>query len=402
MPGGAPRPLLVALGLGLVQLTMLLDFMLLPPLGPRLMPALGLSPAAFGMAVSVYAAAGAVAGLAAAGVADRFDRKPMLLLCLGALCVGMLLTAMARSEAALLLARALCGAAGGILGATVLATAADVFPEHLRGRAMSIAPTAFAVAQIAGLPLGLALAARGDWHTPWYALLLLGLLTLLVLQHGLPPVRAHLDEGPGVHRPLPALRAVALAPQPAVALAATIVLTAGSYMLMTFSSTYAVSNLGVAFDALPVLYVAAGAASLLGSPLAGRWTDRAGAFPVFVVASALSAVSVITYTHLGPSTLPVVATVNGLLFLGVTARMVAANTLLTSAPDAASRGAFMNLNAAVSLLAGGVGASVGGALVHQEPGALLQGYDTVGVWVVASMAVGTGLMYRLARLTQRR
>ena len=63
--------------LAFLQFTIVLDFMLLSPSGAMVIPALKITPAQFGWAVSVYAFSAGVSGLLTAGFADRFDRKKL-------------------------------------------------------------------------------------------------------------------------------------------------------------------------------------------------------------------------------------------------------------------------------------------------------------------------------------
>ena len=72
------QSILVAL-LALVQFTIIIDFMIMSPLGAIIMPALDISAAQFGIAVSAYAFSAGISGILAAGFADRFDRKRLLL-----------------------------------------------------------------------------------------------------------------------------------------------------------------------------------------------------------------------------------------------------------------------------------------------------------------------------------
>src|ERR1700687_1066562 len=72
------QSILVAL-LALVQFTIIIDFMIMSPLGAIIMPALDISAAQFGVAVSAYAFSAGISGIMAAGFADRFDRKWLLL-----------------------------------------------------------------------------------------------------------------------------------------------------------------------------------------------------------------------------------------------------------------------------------------------------------------------------------
>lgn len=61
--------------LAFLQFTVILDFMVMSPLGAMLMPQLHIKPAQFGWAVSAYAFSAFASGLLAAGFADKFDRK---------------------------------------------------------------------------------------------------------------------------------------------------------------------------------------------------------------------------------------------------------------------------------------------------------------------------------------
>jgi predicted MFS family arabinose efflux permease len=70
---------LAVLLLALTQFSVVLDFMVMSPLGDMLMKSMDLSTSQFGFAVSGYAFSAGVSGLLTAGFADRFDRKKLLL-----------------------------------------------------------------------------------------------------------------------------------------------------------------------------------------------------------------------------------------------------------------------------------------------------------------------------------
>ena len=65
--------------LALLQFTIVLDFMILAPLGDFLMKSLTITPKGFGLVVSSYAFSAGASGILAAGFADKFDRKKLLL-----------------------------------------------------------------------------------------------------------------------------------------------------------------------------------------------------------------------------------------------------------------------------------------------------------------------------------
>src|SRR6187551_3790936 len=70
---------LVIVLIALTQFTVVLDFMVMSPLGDILMKSMELNTKQFGLAVSVYAFSAGASGLLTAGFADKFDRKKLLL-----------------------------------------------------------------------------------------------------------------------------------------------------------------------------------------------------------------------------------------------------------------------------------------------------------------------------------
>ena len=64
--------------LAFTQFTVILDFMVISPLGDFLMKSMSLRPNQFGLVVSGYAFSAGISGLLTAGFADRFDRKKLL------------------------------------------------------------------------------------------------------------------------------------------------------------------------------------------------------------------------------------------------------------------------------------------------------------------------------------
>src|ERR1700741_1497305 len=65
--------------LAILQFPIILDFMVLSPLGAQLLQELHIPTSQFGWVVSAYAFSAGAAGLLAAGFADKFDRKKLLL-----------------------------------------------------------------------------------------------------------------------------------------------------------------------------------------------------------------------------------------------------------------------------------------------------------------------------------
>ena len=101
--------------LALTVFTVVLDFMVLAPLGAQLLRIMNISPAQFGLVVSAYAFSAGASGLLAAGFADRYDRKKLLLFFYSGFIVGTLLCGLANTYNLLLFARIFTGIFGGVI-----------------------------------------------------------------------------------------------------------------------------------------------------------------------------------------------------------------------------------------------------------------------------------------------
>ena len=95
--------------LALTQFTVVLDFMVMSPLGDMLMKSMELTTRQFGFAVSGYAISAAVSGLLTAGFADRFDRKKLLLFFYIGFIGGTLFCGLSTTYFMLLMARIITG-----------------------------------------------------------------------------------------------------------------------------------------------------------------------------------------------------------------------------------------------------------------------------------------------------
>src|ERR1700729_2160743 len=190
--GFSPYQSLIVALLALVQFTIIIDFMIMSPLGAIIMPALDISAAQFGVAVSAYAFSAATSGILAAGFADRFDRKRLLLFFYAGFTLGTALCAVAPNFHVLLLGRIVTGLFGGVMGSIVLAIITDLFALNLRGRVMGFGQTAFAASQVLGIPVGLFLSNHWNWHVAFGALVGLSIAAIAAISLAMRPVNAHL------------------------------------------------------------------------------------------------------------------------------------------------------------------------------------------------------------------
>ena len=391
---------LVAL-LALVQFTIILDFMIMSPLGAILMPALGITTGQFGVAVSAYAFSAGISGVLAAGFADRFDRKNLLLFFYVGFTAGTLLCTLAPNYQLLLLGRIITGLFGGVVGSIVLAIITDLFPLRLRGRVMGFVQTAFAASQVLGIPLGLFLANRWNWHLSFGAIVGLAIVVIAAISILMRPVNAHLrleqDKNAFAH-----LVATVSQPRYTLAFAVTTLLATGGFMLMPFGSAYTVHNLGIDIVHLPTIYLVSGLFSIFIGPLVGRISDAFGKYPTFVFGSAVSIVMVLIYTHLGQVTLTVVIAVTVLMFVGIFSRMIPSQALMSAIPDASQRGSFSAVSASLQQLSGGLGSVAAAAIIAENADGSLLHFDRLGYVVVSTSILSLIAMYFVQRQVARK
>ena len=378
--------------LAFLQFTVILDFMIMSPMGALLMPALNMTPSQFGLVVSIYALSAGASGLLAAGFADRFDRKKLLMFFYVGFVIGTLLCGLATDYLFLLIARMITGLFGGVIGSIVLAIVTDLFAFEQRGRVMGVVQTAFAASQVLGIPAGLYFSTKWGWHAPFFMIVAISVLVGVFIQRYLQPIDAHLkiktDKNPFHH-----FKATLFNAKYLLAFSATALLSLGGFMLMPFGSDYTVHNLGIDLDHLPMLYLITGLTTIFVGPIVGRLSDGIGKFSTFIFGSVLSIIMVLIYTHLGVTPLYLVVAVNSLLFIGIFSRIIPTQALTSAIPAPTDRGAFMAVSSSLQQIAGGVAAAFAGMIVSRGEDGTIQHFDTLGYILIGTTLFTIGIMY---------
>jgi multidrug resistance protein len=390
--------LIVAL-LAFLQFTIILDFMVLAPLGAMIMPALKVSPSGFGGLVSVYAFSAGAAGLLAAGFTDRFDRKKLLLFFYLGFIVGTLLCALADSYRFLFVARIVTGLFGGVIGSIVFAITTDLFEYQQRGRVMGVVQAAFAASNVLGLPIGLYLANRWTWHAPFYLIVTTSTAVGILIVLKVRPINAHLLKKPD-KSPLHHFLHTISTPRYIQGFIATVLLATGGFMLLPFSSAYTVHNLGINVERLPLIYMVTGVFAMIFGPLIGRLSDAIGKFNVFALGCAGTIVMVLIYTNLGVTPLRVVILVNVLLFICISSRMISSAALISGVPSPLDRGSYMSISASMQQISGGIAAAIAGMIVTESTDGMLQHIDILGYVLVATTLLTLVMMFYINRMVE--
>jgi predicted MFS family arabinose efflux permease len=384
---------LVLLALSAIQFTHIVDFVIILPLEPTLKEALRINPQQFSFIVAAYAFSASVAGLFAARFMDRFDRKTALLWLYAGFTLGTLFCALAQDYVLLLAARAVAGAFGGVVAASILTIIGDAFPDARRGRATGVVMSAFSVASIAGVPAGLYLANHFGWRAPFGVLAGLGAAVILLVRFVLPPMRGHLVRG----QPLANSTSWATLLQPnhlrAYVLMTALVLS--TFLIVPFLASYLVANVGVSKDELPYVYLCGGLVTLLTMTWFGRLADRFGKLIVFRVLALLTLIPMVIITNLPPVPLTAALLASTLFMVTSSGRMVPAVALVTASAAPRHRGSFLSVNGAVQQMAMGLASILSGAVLSETAEGRLTGFPLAGVLAMGAVLMSVWLAGRL-------
>ena len=368
-----------------IQFTHMVDFVIIMPLGGRLIAELSISPGQFGHIVSAYAWAAGIASLIASFVIDRFDRKTVLLTMYAGFALSTLFCGLAGTYEWLLVSRTLAGAFGGTAAVALMSVIGDVFPPEKRGRATGAVISSFAVASIAGLPAGLMLAEWFGRGAPFVALAGLSAAVWLLAWAKLPAVRGHLtaerpnrwEEFAEVVRHRDHLGAFAF----------SFFLVLGTFTVASFIGPYLTATNGWTEEQLAQIYFVAGICTLVGMTAVGRLADRLPRLALFRVLGVAALVMAVVITNLPAGPLWVAVLVMSAFMVFAAGRMVPVQAMLLGVPPPKNRGAFMSVNTAVQHASTGLAPMIAGALVTVTPDGRMTGYPLVGYVAAATAAI---------------
>ncbi|WP_025124343.1 MFS transporter [Myroides odoratimimus] len=388
--------------LAITQFTVILDFMVMAPLGDLLLKSLSMSTQDFGIAVSAYAFSAGAAGLLTAGFADKFDRKKLLLFFYIGFIIGTLFCGLANSYETLVFARIFTGLFGGVIGSISMAIITDIFSLKQRGRVMGFIQMGFGASQVLGIPIGLYIANKWFWEAPFFMIVGLSILIAIAIGFYLKPVRDHLSLQPQ-KKVLTHLWNTIKNKDYRIGFMSITMLSVGGFMMMPFGTIFAVNNLGVHPDQLPILFMISGVTSLTLMPFIGRLSDRVSKYKLFTIASIWLMIVSVVYTNFSQIPFALVVGTNILMMIGIMSRMVPSAALNSAVPDTADRGAYMSITSSLQQISGGIAAAIAGLIVYQEhDNSPLVNYNIVAYVLVVVSTISIILMSRVNKLIRKR
>jgi predicted MFS family arabinose efflux permease len=155
-----------------------------------------------------------------------------------------------------------------------------------------------------------------------------------------------------------------------------------------FVSPFLVQIVGISEADLPTVYMFAGAASFIVSPLIGRLSDRFGARRIFISSSVVAVPAMLLFSNLQKTSLTVAVAMNTLVAAVGAARMTPSLALINGSVSSELRGRFMTLIASVQQFSAAFASFIGGLLLGDTADSLSR-FPVLGGIVATSMVISS-------------
>jgi MFS transporter, DHA1 family, inner membrane transport protein len=363
----------------LVHFCLIVDFMIVMPIGPTLMRSFNIGPKEFSQMIMAFTLCAGLSGILGSLFLDRFERRSCMIWSLAAFLATNLVTAFSETHLQFIVARALTGATVGIAGSLIMTIVSDTIQIEKRATAIGYVMSAFALASILGVPLGLVLANRLTWQSPFVAIAALCGLSIFLSYRWIPKMGQHLPTNSSTISQFVDLVANSNRLR---ALAFMVFLILGHFSINPFLFPSVVANCGVSEQQLPVVYLFAGIGSIVASISFGRWSDRFGRSRVFITALLLSVAPILLVTHVFPKQLVLVTVFISSFFILMGGRLTPAMTMITATVKQEMRARFLSLISSIQHLAAALGAFVAGQVVEKSSSGIITNFSKVGYFAV--------------------
>ncbi|SDX13719.1 Predicted arabinose efflux permease, MFS family [Amycolatopsis xylanica] len=327
------------------------DGFVLNGLLPTIAADLHVSESVAGQLTTVFAATYAIGSPLIAAFTGSWDRKRLLGAGLVLFTIGMAGQALGESFTIVAISRVLAALGAAAFQANAYVMASAIAPEARRGQALATVAAGMSVSMVLGVPIGVLAGNLVGWRAVMWGIGALGILVALAVP-ALPSVRV----------PTTGLRdrlAVIVRPPIARVLGVTVLAMLATFGVATYLPVIAKDV--AAGAVLAWVLVGNGIGQVIGTTLAGRWTDRFGPDRVRLVSlsGVASALLLLDFAVLSlPSTIVYALLIGG--FAGML-MVPQQHRLFSLAPDAPS--VALGLNGSAIYAGGALGSAVGGVVL---------------------------------------
>ena len=332
--------------------------MILSPILPRVGDELAISDALLGTLVSVYSIMVGIFAILAGPVSDRIGRRQILLLGCTSMAIALVLHGFVTGYYSFITVRSFAGAAGGMLSGAAVSYIGDYFPYERRGWATGWVMSGSAFGQIFGIPMGILMADRWGFRSPFYLFAVTMALTVFLLFFRVPqPNVRRSDQKLTVGQAAKNYMTMLRRPEIAWAAGAFFMMFLGVSIFVIYLPTWLERSVGLTGDQIALMFVVGGIANVLTGPNAGRLSDRVGRKGMILMSCVGLSILMVLTTRAVTGPIPAYVFFFFTMVL-VAMRISPFSALLTALVSDERRGSLMSLTVAL----GQVGFALGGAI----------------------------------------
>ncbi len=352
------EPYLIVFTLWMLVFSSASQTMILSPILPRIGDELDIADALLGTLVSVYSIMVGIFAILAGPVSDKIGRRQILLLGCASMAVALILHGFVTGYYSFITVRIFAGCAGGMLSGAAVSYIGDYFPYERRGWATGWVMSGSAFGQIFGIPMGILMADRWGFRSPFYLFAVTMALTVFLLFFHVPqPNVQRSQQKLSVGKAASNYMAMLRRPEIAWAAGAFFMMFLGVSIFVIYLPTWLERSVGLTGDQIALMFVVGGVANVLTGPNAGKLSDRIGRKGMILISCVGLSILMVLTTRAVTGPLP------AYVFFFLTMVLVAMrispfSALLTALVSDERRGSLMSLTVAL----GQVGFALGGAI----------------------------------------
>ncbi|RJG06921.1 MFS transporter [Noviherbaspirillum cavernae] len=265
---------------------------------PDVARSLSVSIPAAGWLISGYALGVALGAPVMAVATASLPRKRALLILMSIFILGNILCAVAASYGFLMFARVITSLCHGAFFGIGSVVAASLVPENRKASAVALMFTGLTLANVLGVPLGTALGQAAGWPTTFWAVAVLGVLSLIGLWRAM-PIR-HDEEKADLRAEFGQLRSAGLW----AALSTTMLFSAATFALFTYVAPLLEDVTHLSPHGVTWTLFLIGLGLTIGNVIGGRLADwRLGAALIGIFLALAVVTSLVRWTS--PGLIPV-------------------------------------------------------------------------------------------------
>ena len=238
---------------------------------PTIAADLGVSIPSAGLLVSLYALGVTIGAPVLTALADRMQRKTLLLVLLTLFIIGNAFAAFAPDYGSLVVARFITGLAHGVFFAIASTIATDLVEPEKESSAIALVFLGLTVALVTGVPLGTFIGQHFGWQSTFLGVVLLGVIGF-VASAVLLPAQLTRAASPGLKAQLQVLTS----PRLLLVYLITAVGYGGNFIAFTFLAPMLTEVTQLSAGAVSLVLLLYGASVAVGNIAGGKLADRIG------------------------------------------------------------------------------------------------------------------------------